>query len=149
MNMTHTTTLYETDFYSWTVQTAQLLKQHRFSELDLDNLVEEIEDLGRSEYRALESRLEILLVHLLKCQYQPELKTRSWELTITEQRLRIARLLRDNPGLKPKLPQLWQDAWEPALIATQKETGLSAEQLPPSNPFTLAEATKSEQQKTL
>jgi Domain of unknown function DUF29 len=138
--MTYTTTLYNTDFYSWTTQTAQLLKQRRFSELDLENLIEEIEDLGRSEYRALESRLEVLLMHLLKVRYQPEMHTKSWDLTIQEQRLRIQRLLRDNPGLKPKLPQAWEDAWEPALIQAQKETGLDSTAFPQENPFTLDEA---------
>lgn len=67
--MTYTTTLDDTDFYTWTTQTAQLLKERRFSELDLKNLIEEIEDLGRSEYRALGSRLEVLLTHLLKVRY--------------------------------------------------------------------------------
>jgi Domain of unknown function DUF29 len=138
--MTYTTTLYDTDFYTWTAQTVHLLKERRFSELDLENLIEEIEDLGRSEYRALGSRLEIVLTHLLKVRYQPEMHTKSWDLTIQEQRLRIQRLLRDNPGLKPKLPQVWEDAWEPALIQAQKETGLDATAFPQENPFTLDEA---------
>ncbi|NJM78185.1 MAG: DUF29 domain-containing protein [Acaryochloridaceae cyanobacterium RU_4_10] len=80
--MTYTTTLYNTDFYTWTAQTVQLLKERRFSELDLENLIEEIEDLGRSEYRALESRLEVLLMHLLKVRYQPEMYTKSWDLNM-------------------------------------------------------------------
>jgi Domain of unknown function DUF29 len=98
--MTYTTTLYDTDFYTWTAQTVYLLKERRFFELDLENLIEEIEDLGRSECRALGSRL-VLLTHLLKVKYQPEMHTKNWDLTIQEQRLRIHRLLRDNPGLKP------------------------------------------------
>jgi hypothetical protein len=135
-----TKTFYETDFYSWAMQTAQLLREQRFSELDLENLVEEIEDLGRSEYRALASRLEVLLMHLLKCKYQSQMKNRSWELTIEEQRLRIQRLLRDNPGLKPKLSAAWEDAWQPALIQAQRETGLGAADFPNSNPFPLEQA---------
>jgi hypothetical protein len=142
--MTYTTTLYDTDFYSWTTQTSQLLKERRFSELDLENLIEEIEDLGRSEYRALGSRLEVLLMHLLKAKYQPEMHTKSWDLTIQEQRLRVHRLLRDNPGLKPKLPQAWEDAWKPALIQAQRETGLDAAAFPQENPFTLDEAITTE-----
>ncbi len=66
--------------------------------------------------------------------------TESWDLTIKEQRLRIQRLLRDNPGLKPKLPQAWEDAWEPALIQAQKETGLDSTAFPSENPFTLEDA---------
>ena len=138
--MTYTTTLYDADFYTWTTQTVHLLKERRFSELDLENLIEEIEDLGRSEYRALESRLEVLLVHLLKTRYQPEKHTKSWGLTTQEQRLRIHRLLKDNPGLKPKLPQAWEDAWQLALIQAQRETGLDAATFPQEIPFTLDEA---------
>jgi Domain of unknown function DUF29 len=73
--MTYTTTLYDTDFYTWTTQTVDLLKERRFSELDFVNLIEEIEDLGRSEYRALGSRLEVVLMDLLKVKYQPEMHT--------------------------------------------------------------------------
>jgi hypothetical protein len=138
--MTYTTTLHDTDFYTWAIQTAQLLKERRFSELDLENLIEEIEDLGRSEYRALESRLEVLLMHLLKVRHQAEMHTKSWDLTLKEQRLRIQRLLRDNSGLKPQLPHAWEDAWEPALILAQKETGLDASVFPSENPFSLEEA---------
>lgn len=138
--MTSTTTLYDSDFYTWTAHTVQLLKERRFAELDLEHLIEEIEDLGRSEYRALGSRLEVLLMHLLKVKYQPEMHTKSWDLTIKEQRLRIHRLLRDNPGLKPKLPQAWEDAWEPALIQAQKETGLDSTAFPNENPFSLEDA---------
>jgi Domain of unknown function DUF29 len=144
--MTYTTTLYDTDFYTWTAQTVHLLKERRFSELDLENLIEEIEDLGRSEYRALGSRLEVVLMHLLKVRYQPEMHTKSWDLTLQEQRLRIQRLLRDNPGLKPKLPQAWEDAWEPALIQAQRETGLEATAFPQENPFTLDEAIAAHQE---
>lgn len=138
--MTYTATLYDADFYTWTVQTAQLLKEQRFSELDLENLIAEIEELGRSEYRALCSRLEVLIIHLLKINHQPERHSKSWDLTIKEQRLRITRLLRDNPGLKSKLLEAWEDAWEPALIAAQQETGLDADALPAENPFALSEA---------
>jgi Domain of unknown function DUF29 len=98
-----------------------------------------IEDSGRSEYRALESCLEVLLAHLLKVKHQPEMQTNSWDLTIKEQRLRIQRLLRDNPGLKPKLPRAWEEAWAPALIQTQRETGLGAAAFPQENSFALDE----------
>lgn len=66
--------------------------------------------------------------------------TKSWDLTIREQRLRIQRILRDNPGLQPQLLQAWEDAWEPALIQAQKETGLDSAAFPQGNPFALEEA---------
>jgi hypothetical protein len=81
---------YESDFYAWTQKTAELLKQCQFTELDLDALVEEIEDMGKSERRALESRLSVLLGHLLKWQYQPDGRSYSWQGTIDVQREAIA-----------------------------------------------------------
>jgi hypothetical protein len=73
---------YETDFYGWTQQQAHLLKTGCLSSLDVANLIEEIETMGRSEKRELDSRLMVLLVHLLKWKYQPKRRGRSWELTI-------------------------------------------------------------------
>jgi hypothetical protein len=90
-----------------------------------------------------------VLTHLLKVKYQPEMHTKSWDLTIQEQRLRIQRLLRDNPGLKSKLPQAWEDAWEPALIQTQRETGLDAAAFPQENPFVLDEAIAAHQESAI
>lgn len=98
---------YGNDFYSWTQQQAALLKSGQFSELDLANLIEEIESLGRSEKRELESRLTVLLLHLLKWQYQPVRRSRSWELSIDEQRVKFLRVLKDNPGLKSQLDEVF------------------------------------------
>ncbi|MBT9097717.1 DUF29 domain-containing protein [Methylovulum psychrotolerans] len=97
---------YGNDFYSWTQQQAALLKSRQFSELDLANLIEEIESLGRSEKRELENRLTALLLHLLKWQCQPARRSRSWELSIDEQRVKFLRVLKDNPGLKSRLDRV-------------------------------------------
>ena len=97
------TTTYDTDFYSWTQQQANLLKTGRFLDADLENIIEEIESMGRSEKRELESRLTVLLQHLLKWQYQPERRGKSWELTIRNQRRAIALHLKKVPSLKPNL----------------------------------------------
>lgn len=94
-------TLYETDFYAWTQQQAAYLRQGKFELLDLENLSEEIESLGRQEKRELRSHLEVLLAHLLKGHYQPEQRSKSWIYTIREQRRRIERHLKENPSLKP------------------------------------------------
>ncbi|MDJ0680442.1 MAG: DUF29 domain-containing protein [Xenococcaceae cyanobacterium MO_167.B52] len=94
---------YQTDFYAWTQQQAELLRNKKIEQLDWSNLAEEIEDMGRSEKRQLESRLEVLIMHLLKWQFQPNLRSRSWQLTIKEQRLRLEKLLAENPSLKSKL----------------------------------------------
>jgi Domain of unknown function DUF29 len=91
---------YQKDFYSWTCEQAELLKAGRLNELDVFNLIEEIETMGRSEKRALESRLTVLLVHLLKWLYQPARRGRSWQLAIQEQRLEFFDVLNDNLNCK-------------------------------------------------
>ena len=130
---------YETDFYTWTQEQSALLKAGQFSELDLDNLVEEIESMGRSEKRALESRLTVLLQHLLKWQYQPVRRGRSWQLTIKIQRMEFLKVLRDNPGLKPGLEQVLVDAYVSAVIKAAQETGLDESIFPEHCPWELAD----------
>jgi len=126
---------YESDFYGWAIQQANLLKLGRYNELDTANLLEEIEGMGKSEKRALESRLALLLQHLLKWQYQPVWRGKSWELTIKEQRLRIAKILRDNPSLKRQLDPCLVDAYEFAIIQAAQETGMDETTFPNTCPW--------------
>ena len=126
---------YETDFYGWVTEQANLLKSGRYRELDTANLLEEIEGMGKSEKRALESRLAMLLQHLLKWQYQPVRRGKSWELTIKEQRLRIEKLLRDNPSLKRQLDSCLADAYEFAIIQAAQETGMDENTFPNTCPW--------------
>jgi hypothetical protein len=106
--------LYEQDFYLWTQITAKQLKENKFNEIDIKNLIEEIESIGRSEKRELKSRLIVLLMHLLKWHYQPEKRSESWRSTITEQRICIEGLLEDSPSLKPLLPEVFEDCYQKA-----------------------------------
>ncbi len=108
--------LYERDYYTWALKQADALKKHRIEMLDWENLAEEVGDLARSERRELRNRLKVLLAHLLKWQYQPKRRSRSWEATIAVQRAQIRQHLRDNPGLKPSIPTLLSDAYETARI---------------------------------
>ena len=85
-----TNNLYETDVFAWTQEQAKLIKQKAFNKLDINHLFEEIEDMGNRHVDELESRLELLLIHLLKWKYQPNLQGNSWQYTIKEQRKRIA-----------------------------------------------------------
>ncbi len=117
---------YTTDFYAWTQQQAKLIRNKEIDQIDWQNIAEEIEDMGRYEKRQLESRLEILIMHLLKWQFQPNLRSRSWQLTIKEQRLRLAKLLRENPSLKSSLDDLKEKIYPLAVISAEKETGLSS-----------------------
>jgi hypothetical protein len=136
--------LYETDFYAWTLKIAELLKQNRFSELDTDNLIEEVEGMGKSEVRALESRLEVLIAHLLKWQFQQERRSNSWYATILEQRKRIEILLRKNPSLKNVLADIFNDAYEVAIFAASKETGFKPTVFPKECPYTIQQILNNE-----
>ena len=130
---------YEQDFYSWTQEQAELLKTGRFSELDIANLIEEVESMGRSEKRELESRLTILLLHLLKWKYQEVRRGRSWQLSIDEQRIQFEKTLNENPGLKPALDQIIKDAYKLAVIRAARETRISKAVFPERCPWTLAQ----------
>ncbi|MGF1567253.1 MAG: DUF29 domain-containing protein [Nodosilinea sp.] len=129
--------LYDLDFYRWTQTMAAALRQGRWQELDPDNLAEEIESLGRSDKRALKHRLEVLLMHLLKWQYQPEKRSHSWRATIVEQRLRILDLLNDSPSLKPYLEAEFANSYINACKLAAAETGLEATAFPRQCPFDL------------
>ena len=126
---------YEQDYYGWTQQTAELIREGNFSDIDVERLVEEIEDMGASRERELENRLGILLAHLLKWRYQPERRGASWEATIKEQRQRILRVLRKNPSLKALLAETCGDAYSDARLIARRETGLPETQFPQDNPF--------------
>ena len=132
--------LYETDFYSWTQQQADLLRQGRLGELDLDNILEEIESMGRSEQRQLSHRLDVLLMHLLKWKFQPDHRSSSWKGSIKEQRFRIKRVLKENPGLKPGIPTTLSEAYQAAKITAFKETGLNESTFPEACPWSFNQA---------
>lgn len=105
-------TLYEQDFVLWTEKTARAIREGRFEALDRENLAEEIESLGRSDRRALESHLVVLVAHALKWQYQPERRGGSWYNTIRAERLAIEKLIEESPSLKRhmSLEQIWSEA---------------------------------------
>ncbi|MBE9110520.1 DUF29 domain-containing protein [Nodosilinea sp. LEGE 07298] len=103
--------LYDTDFYAWTLEQAKLLSHRHWDKLDLPNLIEEIESLGRQQRQELRNRLSVLLGHLLKWQYQPQCRSRSWLATIRIQRRDALRLLKENPSLKPDLEAIFEHAY--------------------------------------
>jgi len=108
-------TLYQADFYAWTQQQAALLQAEEFTEVDWQNLIEEIEDMGNSQRDALESHLEVLLRHLLKLYCLPASNpSRKWRATVKEQRYRIGRLLKKNPSLRPLVPEMISDVYAEA-----------------------------------
>lgn len=108
-------TLYQADFYAWTQQQAALLQAEEFTEVDWQNLIEEIEDMGNSQRDALESHLEVLLRHLLKLYCLPASNpSHKWRATVKEQRYRIGRLLKKNPSLRPLVPEMISDVYAEA-----------------------------------
>jgi hypothetical protein len=131
-----TATRYETDFYGWTREQAELLRQEEFEKLDLSHLIEELEDMSSSMRRELVNRLTLLLTHLLKWEYQPEKRTRSWLSTIRMQRRSTNELLSDNPSLRARLQDSIEKAYTNAIDQAWAETGLDEETFPPACPYT-------------
>jgi len=121
-----TTTRYETDIVAWANEQAQLVRAGQFELLDLEHIAEEIEDVGKSEQRELASRMTLLIAHLLKWQFQPERRGRSWQLTIRNQRKAIQLHLKQVPSLKSKLNDVeWMEiVWGDAVYQASIETGL-------------------------
>ena len=131
---------YHGDYYGWTQQQAAHLRSGRVDRVDLENLAEEIESLGRSQESELSSRYKVLCLHLLKQIVQPQRNGRSWEATIAEQRASIAVHLRKNPSLQSKKADLFADGYEIARKTAKAETGLPLASFPATAPFTIDEA---------
>jgi len=126
---------YEHDLYSWLMEQARHLRAARWNALDRDNLAEEIESLGREQLNKLESALRVLLLHMLKWDYQPERRGRSWWATIGEQRLRVDDLLADNPSLRPRVLEAVTRAYRRARLRAVKQTDLDEARFPRSCPY--------------
>lgn len=130
------TKLYECDFNLWVEATAQLLRDGRLTELDMVNLLEEVETMGRSDKLALSSNLVVVLLHLLKWQYQPNKRTRSWEKSIAEHRRRIDECFETSPSLKNHYLQIFDKCYLNARKQAKIETRLLLEDFPEICPFT-------------
>jgi hypothetical protein len=131
--------LYKTDFYTWSQQQADFLRHHQWNQLDLPNLIEEIESLGRQERQELRNRLSLLIGHLLKWEYQPERRSRSWLATIRVQRREIISLLKENPSLKSYLEEALHAAYDNAKDLASGETNLPRSTFPSVCPYQLEE----------
>ncbi|WP_252177746.1 DUF29 domain-containing protein [Endozoicomonas sp. 4G] len=127
--------LYKTDYYQWVKQQKELLINRQFDQLDLENLIEEVDDMGKHEPRSLTSHLKQLLMHLLKWHYQPEHQSRSWQDSIILHREDVEELLLENPSLNPKLPELYSKAYKRAVALAVKQTGLPAKTFPKECPW--------------
>jgi hypothetical protein len=130
---------YETDFYAWTQEQAALLHDQQWNQIDLPNLIEEIESLGKQQRQELRNRLSVLMGHLLKWEYQPQHRSRSWLATLRVQRRDTLRLLKENPSLKPYLDEALQEVYENAKDLAMGETDLPAQTFPSNCPYSLSE----------
>jgi Domain of unknown function DUF29 len=133
------TTLYEADFAQWAEQTAQMLKDGRLSEVDLENLIEEVEDLSRRERDALYSNLKIILLHLLKWEFQPHKQTNSWRASIREHRQRIKQQVKKSPSLKAYPEEILSECYAEARELASDETGLPLMTFPAECPYAITD----------
>jgi hypothetical protein len=132
---------YADDLYGWAEDQIALLKNGRLSEIDADNIAEELTDVGHEQYDKLESALRVLLLHFLKWDHQPTHRSRGWLLSVHEQRKRIARVLRKNPSLVPRVPEATEEGYEDARDDAVAETGLARKVFPAECPYDWAAIT--------
>lgn len=132
-----TLNLYDQDFYAWTQQQAKFLKEKAFDKLDISHLFEEVESMGKHEKRELSSRLTILLMHLLKWQFQPARQCKSWRLTIKEQRIEVEDILQENPSLKNLVDEYLSHSYKKAILKAAGETNLDEEIFPDKCEWTI------------
>lgn len=128
-------TLYETDFNLWLEETAVLLKQGKLERLDIENLLEEIEGMSRSEKDAVESNLIRVFQHLLKWHYQALKRSPSWAYTIVEHSRRLNKAFKHSPSLKRHFDAVFDECYADACQAASVETQLSLAAFPKSCPF--------------
>lgn len=128
---------YDADFYGWIQDQAAKLKAGQLNALDVANLAEEIESMGRSEKRSLISHFTVLYLHLLKWQYQSERRGNSWRFSIANARGDIEDILADSPSLKPALPDLIGRAYRRARLEASGETGIFIENFPDQCPWSI------------
>jgi hypothetical protein len=128
---------YERDFYAWALHNAQLLYEGQLSEIDRIHIAEELESMGHRDKRELISRLIVLITHLLKWQFQPERRSKSWKNTLFEQRSQLQLILEDSPSLKYQLDERVNKAYLNALKTAMNETDLPKSTFPSDCPYTL------------
>ncbi|MCC5667250.1 DUF29 domain-containing protein [Nostoc sp. CHAB 5784] len=128
---------YKADFNLWIEQTTQLLRSHRWQEVDVEHLIEEVEGLGKSERRSIASQLTRLLLHLLKWQYQPQRRSDSWLDSITDSRTQIELAIEDSPSLKSYPTEQLEESYQRARRQAAKQTGILLSVFPEECPYSL------------
>ena len=126
---------YLADFNSWIDQTAQLLRESRWHEIDVLHLIEEVEDLGKSERRGIASQLTRLLLHLLKWQYQPQRRSDSWLDSITDARTQIELAIEDSPSLRSYPAEQLEESYQRARRQAARQTSVEISMFPDLCPY--------------
>jgi hypothetical protein len=137
MATTENSELYERDFFEWTQVTATALRAGDLDAIARDALAEELEDMGRRDLREVRSRATVLIVHMLKWQFQPDLRSRSWLATINVQRQDLATVFEQSPSLERKLGDALTAVYRAAIGQAVIETGLPKELFPSDSPWTV------------
>lgn len=132
-------TTYTQDYHQWAHDTVRLLRERRWQDVDVEHLIEEIEDLGKSERRGITSQLTRLLLHLLKWQYQPKRCSDSWLDSITDARLQIELAIQDSPSLQAYPSEQFAQCYLQARRSAARQTGLSPSIFPTECPYDLAD----------
>jgi hypothetical protein len=135
-----TNDLYEIDFYAWTQEQARLLRERRWNDLDLENLVDEVGGVGSSEKRQIRNRLTKLLAHLLKWKYQPGHRGLSWRRTIVDQRRQLADIVESSPSLAEYVKHQVRERYTGATVDAASETGIAIGIFPEECLFTVQQA---------
>lgn len=126
---------YGEDWAAWLQKQINLLKQRRYDELDHDNLIDEVEGLGKSDFKGFVSAIEIVLLHMLKWEHQPAFQSKSWAQSIDEHRERITWELQDSPSYKARLEEAVFKAYQGARYRAETQTGLSRRTFPVECPY--------------
>lgn len=128
---------YEDDYVRWCFDQAELLRRNRFTALDAPNLIEELESMGNEQRHALRSSYRLIMMHLLKWQFQPEKRTRSWRVTITRERVNVSDREKDSKTLRDQADALVAEAYRGAVLRAADETGLARDVFPFDCPYTV------------
>jgi hypothetical protein len=136
LTMPRNSVAYDDDFFAWTQEQARLLRAGELTDVDAENLAEEIESVGKSDRREIRNRLTVLLAHLLKWEFQPRRRGVSWSDTIAEQRLQIDSVLADSPSLRPFFAEILIDSYGRARSKAARETRMELDVFPPQCPYT-------------
>jgi hypothetical protein len=132
-------TRYEDDLYTWVQEQVALLRAGKFDEIDASNIAEELGDVAKAEFRSLVSAIALVVPHLLKWDYQPGRRSRSWELSVREHRDQILDTLADNPGLKSRLRDALARGYKYGRLGAMKETKFADDAIPDVCPYTFDE----------